>query len=39
MGLSLILCARHIMKTKSHGYADEEEMHSSRTGSGPQAVA
>lgn len=38
-GLSVILCAGHIMRTKDHGYADEEETHSSRSGGGPWAAA
>jgi len=27
LGLSVILCAGHIMRTDDHGYADEEETH------------
>ncbi|CAB3646633.1 hypothetical protein LMG5911_02121 [Achromobacter spanius] len=39
LDLSVILCARHIMRTKDHGYADEEETHSSCSGGGPWAAA
>nr|CCA81888.1 hypothetical protein BDB_160126 [blood disease bacterium R229] len=39
MGLSEILCARHIMRSRSHGYADEEETHVGVAGSGARAVA
>ncbi|WP_369951859.1 hypothetical protein [Ralstonia syzygii] len=38
-GLSEILCARHIMRSRSHGYADEEETHVGVAGSGARAVA
>ncbi|WP_208459777.1 hypothetical protein, partial [Paraburkholderia caribensis] len=33
-GLSVILWARHIMRGKSHGYANEEETHGGVSGSG-----
>lgn len=36
-GLSVILCAGHIMRTKDHGYANEKETHSGRSGGGPWA--
>jgi hypothetical protein len=40
MGLSVILWAGHIMRDKSHGYADEEETkNGSIPGSGPRAAA
>ena len=35
LGLSVILCAGHIMRIKDHGYADEEETYSRRSGGGP----
>src|SRR5690349_741736 len=38
-GLSVILWARHIMRGKSHGYANEEETHGGVSGSGPRAAA
>ncbi|KVR40656.1 hypothetical protein WK16_12840 [Burkholderia ubonensis] len=38
--LSVILWARHIMRVKSHGYADEEEeTNGGLAGSGPRAAA
>ncbi|WP_416053461.1 hypothetical protein [Burkholderia contaminans] len=38
--LSVILWAGHIMRCKSHGYADEEEKtNRSASGSGPRAAA
>ncbi|WP_232448831.1 DUF4365 domain-containing protein, partial [Burkholderia ubonensis] len=37
--LSVILWARHIMRVKSHGYADEEEeTNGGLAGSGPRAA-
>ncbi|WP_409071730.1 recombinase family protein [Burkholderia ubonensis] len=37
--LSVISWARHIMRGKSHGYANEEETNGSIPGSGPRAAA
>ncbi|KWB48984.1 hypothetical protein WL37_11525 [Burkholderia ubonensis] len=38
--LSVILWARHIMRVKNHGYADEEEeTNGGLAGSGPRAAA
>ena len=40
LDLSVILWAGHIMRCKSHGYADEEEKtNRSASGSGPRAAA
>ena len=37
--LSVILCVRHIIGVKNHGYANEEEAYCCRSGSCPWAVA
>ncbi|WP_429536096.1 hypothetical protein [Paraburkholderia youngii] len=36
--LSGILWVRHIMRGKSHGYADEEETYGRSSGGGPRAA-
>lgn len=39
LSLSVISWARHIMRVKSHGYANEEETYYCRTGGYPRATA
>jgi hypothetical protein len=39
LDLSVNLWARHIMRCKSHGYANEEETNGGVPGSGPRAAA